>query len=179
MHATRSKVFTILLVEDNAGDVEMFLRAVEEELPRSDDEEVELVFAARAEGGLKILEERTIDLVIIDVRLPGMSGIEMLQRIQSMNRRLPVIMISWVNAVDTAVDAVKHGAFDYVVKPFDKLDLAIRIHRAMRMSDFLLEGRKPVSTIPASPVKDLIGQSPGIQEVLTMIEAMAGVSSRP
>ena len=64
MKMTKEKVFTILVVEDNAGDVEMFLRAVEMELPRSEDENVELVFAARGEGGLKILEERRIDLVI-------------------------------------------------------------------------------------------------------------------
>ncbi|HZN45492.1 MAG TPA: hypothetical protein VFB56_09180, partial [Nitrospiraceae bacterium] len=48
---TKEKAFTILLVEDNSGDVEMFLRTVEEDLPRHEDEEVELVFAARAEGG--------------------------------------------------------------------------------------------------------------------------------
>ncbi|MEO5957006.1 MAG: hypothetical protein ABIR36_15145 [Nitrospiraceae bacterium] len=54
----------------------MFLRTVEEELPRKDDEIVELVIAARAEGGLQILNERRINLVISDVRLPGMSGLD-------------------------------------------------------------------------------------------------------
>src|SRR5574340_1048850 len=79
MPNANAKVFTILLVEDNGGDVEMFLRTVEEELPRDEDEQVELVIAARAEGALQILDERRIDLVITDIRLPGMSGIELLQ----------------------------------------------------------------------------------------------------
>ena len=105
MKATTDKVFTILLVDDNGGDVEMFLRTVEEELPREEDERVELVIAARAEGALRILEERRIDLVITDIRLPGMSGIELLQRIQTRDRRIPVIVISWVDTVDTAVPA--------------------------------------------------------------------------
>ena len=71
MNSTAQKVFTILLVDDNGGDVEMFLRTVEEELPREEDEQVDLVIAARAEGALAILDERRVDLVITDVRLPG------------------------------------------------------------------------------------------------------------
>ena len=90
------KVFTILLVEDNGADVEMFLRTVEEDLPRHEDEDVELVIAARAEGGLRILAERRVDLVVTDVRLPGMNGIELLQRIQAMDRRIPVIIFERV-----------------------------------------------------------------------------------
>ena len=94
MNSTAQKVFTILLVDDNGGDVEMFLRTVEEELPREEDEQVDLVIAARAEGALAILDERRVDLVITDVRLPGMSGIELLRRIQARDRRFPVIIIS-------------------------------------------------------------------------------------
>ena len=58
MNSTAQKVFTILLVDDNGGDVEMFLRTVEEELPREEDEQVDLVIAARAEGALAILDEQ-------------------------------------------------------------------------------------------------------------------------
>jgi len=173
---TKEKAFTILLVEDNSGDVEMFLRTVEEDLPRHEDEEVELVFAARAEGGLKVLAERRIDLVIADIRLPGMSGIELLQRIQAVDRRIPVIMVSWVDAVDTAVDAMKHGAFDYVIKPFERLDLATRIHRAMRMSEILLQ-YEPKESGPAAPFKNLIGVSPAIKHVMAMVEEATRVQS--
>ncbi len=177
MKMTKDKVFTILVIEDNAGDVEMFLRAVESELPRSEDESVDLVFAARAEGGLKILEERAIDLVITDVRLPGMSGIEFLQRVQQLNRRIPVVVMSWVNAVDVAVEAMRHGAFDYVLKPFQTLDLTTRIHRAMRMAEILRQYRPPERSSFALPVKDLVGTSPAIQPVLAMIDAVAQVSA--
>ncbi|MEW6544440.1 MAG: sigma-54 dependent transcriptional regulator [Nitrospirota bacterium] len=177
MKAIKEKTFTILVVEENAADVELFLRTIEQELPRSEDEHVELVFAASAEGGLKVLDERRIDLVITEIRLPGMSGIELLQRIQRMNRRIPVLIMSWITAVDAAVDAMRHGAFDYIVKPFQKMDLAVRIHRAMRMAEIFL--RHPGLDRPGHlpPFKNLIGTSPAIQQVMRMIDAVAQVPS--
>jgi DNA-binding NtrC family response regulator len=176
MNSTAQKVFTILLVDDNGGDVEMFLRTVEEELPREEDEQVELVIAARAEGGLAILDERRIDLVITDIRLPGMSGIELLKRIQARDRRIPVIVISWVNTVDTAVEAMRCGAFDYVTKPFEKLDLTARIHRAMRISEILFRYEPPQHS-EGLPIKELVGVSPAFQNVTAMIRAAARVQS--
>ena len=176
MNGATHKVFTILLVEDNGGDVEMFLRTVEEELPREDDEDVELVIAARAEGALAILDERRIDLVITDVRLPGLSGIELLKRIQARDRRIPVIIISWVNTVDTAVEAMRCGAFDYVTKPFEKLDFAARIHRAMRISEILFR-YEPPQIGEAIPFKELVGVSPSFKNVTAMIDAAARVQS--
>ena len=176
MNGVTEKVFTILLVEDSGGDVEMFLRTVEQELPREDDERVELVIAARAEGALDILDERRIDLVITDVRLPGMSGLQLLKRIQARDRRIPVIIISWVDTVDTAVEAMRCGAFDYVTKPFEKLDLAARIHRAMRISEILFRYEPPQQS-ENIPFKELVGVSPAFQNVTAMIDAAARVQS--
>jgi DNA-binding NtrC family response regulator len=176
VNGAAQKVFTILLVDDSGGDVEMFLRTVEEELPREEDEQVELVIAARAEGALAILEERRVDLVITDVRLPGMSGIELLRRIQARDRRIPVIIISWVNTVDTAVEAMRCGAFDYVTKPFEKLDLTARIHRAMRISEILFR-YEPPQGFEGLSFKELVGVSPAFQNVTAMIAAAARVPS--
>lgn len=177
MGATQTKPFTILVVEDNAGDAEMFLRCVENDLPRNDEEDVELVFAARAEGGLKILEERPIDLVITDIRLPGISGIEFLQRIRQRSRSIPVIVMSWVDSVEMVIDAMRHGAFDYIVKPFERLDMAARIHRAMRMADVLQRYCRDEPVADERPFTGLIGASQSIREVKSMIDAVAHVSS--
>jgi DNA-binding NtrC family response regulator len=177
MKVAKDKIFTILVVEDNAGDVEMFLHSVEQDLPRNDDEQVELVFAARAEGALKILEDRPIDLVITEIHLPGMSGIELLQRLQQHSRRIPVIVLSRATAVDTAVEAMRHGAFDYILKPFQKLDLAMRIHRAMRVSEILLKRSLSEPGGERQPFKNLVGVSPAFQRVLAMIEAVSQVPS--
>ncbi|MCE7977329.1 MAG: response regulator, partial [Nitrospira sp. NTP1] len=101
MSGTKSKTFTILLVEDNAGDVDLFLRTVEHELRRHEDDEVTLVLNATAEGALERLRQQPIDLVIADVHLPGMSGIELLRQVQDLNRRIPVIILSHVDATET------------------------------------------------------------------------------
>jgi len=153
----------------------MFLRTVEEELPRQEGERVELVINATGEGGLKRLQEQPIDLVITDVRLPGMSGIEFLRQVQEFDRLIPVIVISWVDTVETAVDAVRHGAFDYVVKPFEKLNLAARIHRAMRMADIFATVRHKPHAIEVGPFKDILGVSAGITSVKQAIQRVAGV----
>ncbi len=175
MNATGEKVFTILLVEDNGGDVEMFLRTVEDELPRQEDERVELVINATAEGALRRLQEQAIDLIITDIRLPGMSGIELLRRIEDFDRRIPVIVVSWVDTVDMAIDAMRHGAFDYIVKPFEALDLATRIHRAMRLSEILLQSQREDPTRETRPVNDIVGISAAIGAVKSMIESIARV----
>jgi DNA-binding NtrC family response regulator len=177
MASIKGKTFSVLVIENDAGEVELFLKAVEGELPRTEDEHVELLFAARAEGGLKLLEERPIDLVITEVRLPGMSGIELLQRVQQMNRRIPVMILSSVNTVETVVDAMRHGAFDYVVKPFQKLDLTMRIHRAMRLSEILLTHRSIEPPTGQLSIKSIVGTSEPIRRVMTMIDAVAHVPS--
>jgi len=106
MSGSKHKVFAVLLVEDNAGDVDLFLRTVEHELPRHEDDEVTLVINATAEGALERLQQQPIDLIIADVRLPGMSGIELLRRVQDLNRRIPVIILSRVDAIETVIDAI-------------------------------------------------------------------------
>lgn len=159
MSGHHPKTFTVLLVDDNAGDVDMFLRTVEHELPRHEDERVDVVINATAEGALERLQHQPVDLIIADVRLPGMSGIELLRRVQDINRRIPVIIVSWVNATDTVIDAIRHGAFDYIVKPYDTMDVSARIHRAMRMSEILSQASPDEPATPHIPFKNLVGVS--------------------
>jgi DNA-binding NtrC family response regulator len=173
LQPTDVRVFTILLVEDDGGDVEMFLQTVEDDLPRHNDEQVDLVIAAGAEGAMTILAEREIDLVITEVNLPSTSGINLLKRIQASDRRIPVIMISWDKDVDTAVEAMRCGAFDYVTKPFERHDFAARIHRAMRMSDILFRF-EPIHE-ESLPFKELVGIGVSFQNLTALIEEAARV----
>src|SRR5437879_6113377 len=127
MTRDKSQAFRILLVEDEAADAEILLRSLEQEFTH-DDRSIEFTVASRAEGALKVLENEEIHLILTDVRMPGMGGIEFLKRIQAYNLSIPVIMISGINAVDTAVEAVRHGAFDYITKPINSQILSARIH---------------------------------------------------
>ncbi len=134
----RSKVpFTILVVEDNATDVELMLHALEhaELKPLGGDFDMEV--RATAEGALELLKERAVDLVLTDMMLPGMSGLDLVSRIQTIDPNLPVLVVTRVNTVSQAVDAMRRGAFDYVLKPVNAQDLGVRLHRAIRISEIL------------------------------------------
>src|SRR5215472_14510475 len=91
--------------------------------------------AVDAEGGLKVLRAEPFDLIITDLKLPGMNGLEFLQAVKRTNAELPVVVMTAYGTVDTAVQAMKLGASDYVLKPFslDEMKLIIRkelnVHR--------------------------------------------------
>lgn len=135
---TKSKVpFTILVVEDNATDVELMLHALESAELNTLGGNFEMEVRATAEGALQLLGERAVDLVLTDMVLPGMGGLDLVSRIQVIDPNLPVLVVTRMNAVSLAVDAMRRGAFDYVLKPVNAEDLALRLHRAIRISEIL------------------------------------------
>ena len=171
-------VFRILLVEDEAADVEILLRSLEQEFGNDESRTLDFVVVARAEGALKALEQDEIHLVLTDVRMPGMGGIEFLKRVQAMNLSIPVLMVSGITSLDTAVEAIRHGAFDYIPKPINPGVLASRIHRAMRMSEILHQNwalRR--MTVNKQGFEDLIGVSRAFQNLLGMVQEVAAVRS--
>lgn len=171
-------VFRILVVDDEAADAEILLRSLEQEFASDASRDVEFTVTARAEGALKAIEQQEIHLILTDVRMPGMGGIEFLKRLQAMNLSIPVIMISGLNSVDTAVEAIRHGAFDYITKPINPQVLSARIHRAMRMSEILHQNwalRR--MAIPPEGFEALIGVSPAFQNLLRLVKDVAPVRS--
>ena len=135
---TKSKVpFTILVVEDNATDVELMLHALETAELNTLGGDFEMEIRATAEGALQLLGERAVDLVLTDMVLPGMDGLDLVSRIRVIDPNLPVLVVTRMNAVSLAVDAMRRGAFDYVLKPVNAEDLGMRLHRAIRISEIL------------------------------------------
>jgi DNA-binding NtrC family response regulator len=135
---TKSKApFTILIVEDNATDVELMLHALESADLKPLGGDFEMEVRAKAEGALELIGERAVDLVLTDMMLPGMDGLDLVSRIQRIDPNLPVLVVTRMNAVSLAVDAMRRGAFDYVLKPVNAADLGVRLHRAIRISEIL------------------------------------------
>ena len=87
--------------------------------------------AGDGEEGLKLFSSRTYDVVLCDIKMPKMDGIEFLEKAKLINPDVPIIVISGHGNIDTAVDAVKKGAFDYVSKPPDLNRLLITLRNAM------------------------------------------------
>ena len=131
LSGSQPKTFTILLVEDDAGDVDMFLRTVEHELPRHEDEQVDVVINATAEGALERLRQQPINLIIADVRLPGMSGIDLLRSFTN-----PSFRVVFVTAFDAyALEAFRLSAIDYLLKPLDGDDIVRVIQKIKKDID--------------------------------------------
>src|ERR671923_2865249 len=88
----------------------------------------EFIGAATGQEGLSLAEREAPDLVLLDVKMPGMDGLEVLDRLRAMNESLPVVVISGHGTIGTAVEATKKGAFDFIEKPFasDRVLLTVR-----------------------------------------------------
>ncbi len=170
--------FTILVVEDNPTDIELMLHTLEQADLKPLGGEFEMEVRANAEGALQLLAERCIDLVLTDLMLPGMSGLDLVSRIQTMDPNLPVLVVSRVNAVSQAVDAMRRGAFDYVLKPVNAEDLGVRLHRAIRVSEILRrhavyeqQGRQEYEA------NSLVGISPAFERVIRDIRTASQTRS--
>jgi len=84
-----------------------------------------------AEAAIETIKQTTVDLVLTDIKMPGMSGVELLKWVREYNRTLPVVMTTGFPTLDTAIEALKLGAFDYLTKPFHLEEIAEKIKRAL------------------------------------------------
>lgn len=159
----------ILIVEDDEGMAfflkEAFLR-----------EGFDVYVTSNGTDALRILEEREPDLAILDVRLPGMDGLELMDRISVENPNIPCIVITAFGSKDVALEAIERGAYDYLTKPIDLHELRIITRRAMerkRLLDELRDLKKSISSHGFSP--EIIGESEGMKKVYELIERVAEV----
>ena len=138
----------------------------------------EVECAENAKQALNILESRNMDIILADIKMPGMDGLEMHRRIKSLNKDSIVIIMTAFAAVDTAVQALKDGAFDYVTKPFDPDDLSHLIRNASSQISLKEENKALRSKIVSlENVEDLIGNSESMIKVLKEVEQVAQSNS--
>ena len=130
--------------------------------------------AEHAKKALSILESDHFDIILADVKMPGMDGLEMLRRIKSLKKDSVVIVMTAFATVDTAVQALKDGAFDYVTKPFDPDDLSHLIRNASKQIQLTEENvALKEKVISLENVEDLIGNSKAMIKVLKQVEHVA------
>src|ERR1700738_2231814 len=134
--------------------------------------------AGDAESGLKLLRENSIDLVVTDLKLPGMNGLEFLQAVKHQNSALPVVVMTAFGTVETAVEAMKAGASDDVLKPFSLAEMRMVIHKELDVHNLREENRSLREALGkryAHP--NIVAQSPKMQEVLATVERVAPTNS--
>jgi len=132
--------------------------------------------AADGEEGLKKFKDKAYDVVLCDIKMPKVDGIEFLQRAGESNADIPIIMISGHGNIETAVEAVKKGAFDYISKPPDLNRLLITIRNAMDRSSLVTETK--VLKRKVSKVQEMIGVSAPIQKIKDTIDKVAPTEAR-
>jgi DNA-binding NtrC family response regulator len=162
---------TILIVEDEAK----MRRLLELNLGEAG---FATLSSGDAESGLKILHENHIDLVVTDLKLPGMDGLKFLHAIKRQNAALPVIVMTAFGSVETAVDAMKAGAADYVLKPFSLNEMRMVIRKELDVHALREENRSLREALGkryAHP--NIVARSAKMQEVLATIERVAPTNS--
>jgi DNA-binding NtrC family response regulator len=132
--------------------------------------------AADGEEGLKKFQSNAFDLVLCDIKMPKLDGLEFLDSVMQTNTEVPIIMISGHGNIETAVDAVKKGAFDYISKPPDLNRLLITIRNALDKNNLVKETK--VLKRKVSKVQEIIGNSDPIKKIKDTIEKVAATDAR-
>ncbi len=158
-----------LLLIDDEEDVQYSFRRI------FDSPEIELTTAASGEEGLKLIPRLKPDLVIMDVRMGGISGLETLRRIREIDSKLLVILMTAYGTSQTAIEAMKLGAYDYLLKPFDVPKLKEIIAGALKTARDM---KQVVSYQPLLETEDyeqgIVGRSEAMQKVFKLIGQLAG-----
>src|SRR6266404_4583138 len=157
-----------LLLIDDETDVQYSFRRI------FDSPEIELVTASSGEEGLKIIPKAKPDLVIMDVRMGGLNGLEILRRLRQVDAKLPVIMMTAYGTTQTAIEAMKLGAYDYLLKLFDVPKLKVIVFSALKAARDM---KQVVSYQPLLESEDydlgVVGRSEPMQNVFKLIGQLA------
>ena len=132
-----------------------------------------------AEDGIKAFDKikaASFDVVLCDIKMPGMDGIEVLEKLQEVTPDTPVVMISGHGNIDTAVESIKKGAFDYIEKPLDLNRLLITIRNAMDKSNLVTETK--ILKKKVNKKFEIVGESPALKAVVEMADRVAKTDAR-
>ncbi len=132
--------------------------------------------AADGEEGLKKFKEKNYDLVLCDIKMPKLDGIEFLEKAKEINDETPIIIISGHGNIETAVEAVKKGAYDYISKPPDLNRMLITLRNAMEKNSLVAETR--VLKRRVSKVQEIVGESQPIKIIKDTIDKIAPTEAR-
>jgi DNA-binding NtrC family response regulator len=162
---------TILIVEDEPK----MRRLLELNLA---EDGMTTLSAGDAEAGLKLLRENSVNLVVTDLKLPGMSGLDFLHAIKRQHAALPVVVMTAFRTVETAVEAMKAGASDYVLKPFSLSEMRMVIHKELDVHKLREENRSLREALGKRyEHPNVVARSTKMQEVLATVDRVAPTNS--
>lgn len=160
----------LILITDDEKSIRNSLREILE------FEEYRIAEAENGTQAIKVVQNEPVELVVLDIKMKGMDGLDVLKEIKKIKPELPVVMISGHGTIQIAVEATKHGAYDFLEKPPDLNRLLISVRNALNSSELIRENRQMRSELTG--VKEIIGDSAGIVQVKKIIEKVAPSNSR-
>jgi len=160
----------ILIIDDEAAILELMTKLC------SNLGHNVLPFQSGKEG-ISALAQNRPDLLIVDLRIGDMNGLQIIQQCSQDFPHMPIIMVTGYGSVETAVEAMKLGAFDYLTKPFELDDLQRTVNRALRSENVEVPQGKSAAIEPLRPRTEIIGESPEMTEILNMVQKIANNDS--
>ncbi|MCP4106830.1 MAG: sigma-54-dependent Fis family transcriptional regulator, partial [Desulfobacteraceae bacterium] len=158
---------TVLIVDDEKN-YPLILSAV------LDEEGFETMTSNSGREALEILKNSDVDLVLTDMKMPSMDGIELLENIKTGYPGLPVIMMTAYGTVEKAVEAMQKGAYSYILKPFDNNSLVIYVKKAIEMYQVVKENRHLRNAVESRySFGNIIGKSKAMQDIFEIIRKIA------
>ncbi|MBT8316600.1 MAG: sigma-54-dependent Fis family transcriptional regulator [Lutibacter sp.] len=161
----------ILIIEDEAAIRRVLKKIISEENEKYLVEEAEDGLA-----GIEMISKSDFDLVLCDIKMPKMDGVEVLEKVKKLKPEIPIVMISGHGDLDTAVNTMRLGAFDYISKPPDLNRLLNTVRNALDKKELVVENKLLKKKV--SKKYDMIGQSEAISNIKSMIEKVAPTDAR-
>ena len=154
-----------ILVIDDEGAIRDSLRMILEY------EDYQFVGAATGQEGIAAVQRERPDLVLLDIKMPGMDGLEVLRKLHALDETLPVVMISGHGTTATAVEAIRSGAVDFLDKPLSSERVIVTLQNALRQSELRSENRELKLAMESK--YEIVGQSPSLRKVLEAVQRAA------
>ena len=164
------------MIEDNPRvlivDDDEIIRVILSKLIKK--EGFEVLVADRGERALEMIRSRTADLLITDIMMPGMDGMELFRKAKELDRELPVVLITGHADVQGAVKAIKAGAHDYIVKPFDNNDVLRVVHRALTERGLKIKVKELSSRLQENTnLREIMGPSDSVARLISEVNRVA------
>ncbi len=164
-------ILPILIVDDEAANLTSLAKVLERE-------GFTVRTAADARGALECLRAESVAVMVTDFQMPGMTGLDLLKTAKSVSPETDVILMTAYGTIEMAVDAMKHGAYDFVVKPFKRHDIVPPVKRAFEKQLLLAENRRLKAELDRSlGSRRIIGQSSVMRETLDLVDQVAPSSA--
>ncbi|EFI35220.1 two component, sigma54 specific, transcriptional regulator, Fis family [Desulfonatronospira thiodismutans ASO3-1] len=160
----------LMIIDDEKDMLQGLSRILPQEL-----ENIQVETFSSALSGLESIKRQPVDVLLLDIRMPEMDGMEVLTAVKEIDPWITVVMITAYGSIETAVEAIKKGAYDFITKPFEIPDLVRVLNKALERSLLIRENmnlRKKVSE--KEPFADFVGQSPPMRRLYDGIQALAG-----